>query len=296
MSKKPQSKTTFNTNFSSSISLGKAVPKKEVNKTFVISILKDCHKYTGDTFWKRKLNEASLGIFPKFFSYKDGSLIYTIGKTKADTQYKELSQDPKISCEIFISFLKDKGKILSPSDTQNLVQIEEIPEESKPRIWAIYKKKDKEHMIDLYIEQMKKSLSLSDIESNELYRRILEGLNAGVFKGKSIKESKNMKSKTLKEIQDDEHIIVDSDNRILLIKGINFSSKSRKFTFDEKLEKQIRPKRSHKENVPINYKRSNNIISSRWKKYLEILDKNQKKQEPIIVNIEEDEVSDVDLF
>lgn len=286
MSKNIRSKTTFNSNFSS---IKGKVPSKSKETSFSIFILKECSKHTSDPFWKKKLNEASIGIFPKFFSYKNGSLIFSNGKDNVETV--ELSNDPIESCKIFINFLKKCGKMFSPTEINNLVEIE-IPEEPQIKLWSTYKKKDKEHMIDMYVEQVKLSLSLSDSEENELFRKILEGLNAGAFKGKTLKD---IAGKNIKDIQNEESIIIDSDNRIVNIKGINFSSKTRKFTFDEKIEKQIVSKFSHKENVPINYKKTTNLISSRWKKYLEILDKNKKRQETIIVNIEEETSDNSDI-
>lgn len=243
--------------------ISKTTVKKEPEKIH-FDIFKKFSEETDNTFWKELFDNASKGKFPKFFFYKDGCLTY------ANNQKKQLDVFCLTKCDDIelndiIEFMVKNG-ILPPED--EIDKIEEIVTncsfETKIRNWGDYKKKDKDHMIEFYIEEMSKSMRLTYVQRNSLNSKILEGIQLGIF-------NKN-------------NIFVDKDNRISKIDGLFFSKKVNEFVIDPNLKKNVQKKKKD-----INSIRSddssystNNTLFTKWKKLLENYEKSYKKLTPLL--------------
>lgn len=249
------SKNTFSTNFRMSKTVARpTVVKKEENKDSLIPIFKEAIKSCEDPFWRNKLMDASRGIFPKFFSYKDGELIY--GKNKTEMQIKRISNNPVEAANNFIQFMKETEKIFSPADIQNMSISEKFDEPLKLKTWADYKKKDREHMIDFYIESMEKLMKLNQDELEDLKRKILEGIELKIF--------------------DKTNIIIDKDNRIVKIEGLGMT-KDRSFIISKSLMDKSIIKKPKENSNSSRYVRDKTQFYQKWKKYIETLDKSYRK-------------------
>ena len=263
------SKNTFSSNFRiSKTTLRTNVSNIQEKQNSFLSIFKESIRYTDDIFWKNKLMDASRGVFPKFFSYKDGELIY--GKNKLELDIKHISNDPKIAVNDFISFLKEKEKIYSSSDIQNMNIEDKFNEPLKIKTWADYKKKDREHMIDFYIEKMERLMKLNDKEIDELKRKILEGIDMKIF--------------------DKNNILVDKDNCITKIEGLCMT-KDRSFIISKSLIDKCQIKKPKESSNNSKYIKDKTQFLQKWKKYIETLDKSYKKSD-ICNNILEDPSED----
>ena len=250
--------TTRNT-FASSCRMSKTSirPSEKKNQTEeerVILIFKDAIKYTEDTFWKNKLMDASKGIFPKFFSFRNNELIHE--KTK---NVVLIENDGSSAANAFIEFLKEKEKIFSPADIQNMNLNDKFIEPPKQKNWSNYMKKDREHMVDYFIESIQECMKLNYNEVENLKRTILEGIDLKVF--------------------DKNNIFINKDNRIEKIDGLNMT-KDRTFVINKSLMDKCVVKKAKEPNSK--YISDQTRFLPKWMKYIENLDKSYKKSNCII--------------
>lgn len=122
-----------------------------------------------DPFWIKILNDASEGIFPKIYRYKDGMLTY---KQKTKPFSKEICQDDPVLCLQNIQDSMRSSGFYSSKD--NDIKVEEInhlrDEESKVVLeWGkIRSKKFRRILISKYVSQLGEKYKLTDLELSKL--------------------------------------------------------------------------------------------------------------------------------
>lgn len=243
------------------INLVKTTSKSLVkDKQINIPIFIKAASKTDDPFWKTKLLEAYKGIFPRFFSYKNQYLIYQEVDTK-NTITMFVPNDPEGAKDTLISFFQDYGKIYPPS-YENYQPISN-QEQKKTLTWSDYKKKDKEHMIFFYIDNLKNKMKLDNNQYDDLYNLIIQGI-----------ETKKVLNKT--------NIIVDNYNRITEIKGLLYDPVNKIFYLDSKLVPKITKKKKSVNKIHDSteldfHKNEKPFLMQKWKKYLEVIEKEHKK-------------------
>lgn len=158
------------------------------NGAVIYPIFKQAIKYAEeDSFWIKILEDASEGIFPKMYRYKDGILSC---KKKNKFFSKEINQEDPIECLRNIQdFMKDNGFY---SDRDNALKLEKInnlrEEESKKDLqWnKIRSKKIKKVLISNYIFHLQNRYSLNNIEQSDLINKIRLATSSGIINNNTV--------------------------------------------------------------------------------------------------------------
>jgi hypothetical protein len=133
-------------------------------------IFKEAASYVeADPFWIKILENASRGIFPKMFRYKDGILSF---KQRTKLFSKEICQDdPELCAKNVQDFMRSNGFY---SDRDNAVRMEEMnamrEEEFQTELeWKnIRSKKTKRLLISAYVSYLGKRYQLTRLELSNL--------------------------------------------------------------------------------------------------------------------------------
>jgi hypothetical protein len=140
-------------------------------------IFLQCKMLTSIDMWKQIFNDASVGIFPKHFSYDDFILTYKFG-SKIDQ--KKLSQNPSECCYEFTDFLKSWG-IVSEEERDQQRKTDAI--NTKPLeklVWGkIRVRSVRGELVSRYVKFRSVYWGLSDDESKRFRYAISNGFILG---------------------------------------------------------------------------------------------------------------------
>ena len=144
-------------------------------------VLDQASMYSGDPYWKSKLEDAARGKLPKGFSIRNGSLIF---RKKDSTKSKVIPVNPENAASMFIVFLKEHGNMLSDKDANysamNATANMEI-NQAQEITWVSIPILTKEMMIDSYVAKCGEYWDLTKEQTGNLRRTILTGLTLGLF-------------------------------------------------------------------------------------------------------------------
>jgi hypothetical protein len=159
----------------------------------IYPIFKEAIAYTeGDPFWIKILNDASEGIFPKIYRYKDGTLSF---KQKTKLFSKEICQYDPVLCLQNIQDSMRSGGFYSSRD--NEIKVEEInflrDEESKVVLeWSkIRSKKFRKILISKYVSKLGEKYKLTDIELSKLINLTRIANSVGMVNKSTVDMSNN---------------------------------------------------------------------------------------------------------
>lgn len=231
--------------------------KTRAVKEIVNKIFSDCALVTNDPFWKDKFTTAAIGKLPRGFSFHDGFLFHKKG---AKTQQIEVSNNPYEAAPACAEFFRIHGGIFSPSDEQISLELQYARSQAvltqEKLTWANSNKKIQEALISHYVETMKKTMQLNNLEMEQLRQTIKLGI-ANKFFGK-------------------DNIDVQG-NRIFLINGLLWNNDKRIFYIDPSLKPALtRNYTRNKDGPPPLDPSQKDMIPQfgvKWQKYIEIIEK-----------------------
>lgn len=142
----------------------------KANNKVIHSIFEDAASYIEeDPFWHKILTDASKGIFPRMYRYKDGILSF---RYKAKVTSKEICQDNAIICLKNIQdFMRGNGLYSARDHAQRMEEINNLMnEEANVEVeWkGIRSKKKKILYISEYITNLSYRYKLSKLELSAL--------------------------------------------------------------------------------------------------------------------------------
>lgn len=129
--------------------------KQDINPIF-----QEYSEYTEDLYWKDIFRDAAKGTFPNKFSYNNGNLVFTRGNKTNVHEIDPASFEAAYAC---IEFFQQYGNLYSPIDIA-----ERDAPVSEEFIWENLSKKTQEMLIDDHIDDLGKSLTLSESERIDL--------------------------------------------------------------------------------------------------------------------------------
>ncbi len=150
--------------------------KKELKHHIFLELQAVC----SDKFWKVKLEEASRDIFPKWFSYAQGELIY-----RKNSKVKSVRIDAtnlEESCYAFISFLQEYARLFSENDKKTSAFQDHVQTQRSSievLTWEKCSSKMKPCLISEYIKLKTEELGLSKSEVQNLQSVIAIGQALG---------------------------------------------------------------------------------------------------------------------
>jgi hypothetical protein len=237
------------------------------NKTLINPIFASCAEISTDPFWTSLFNSAAYGKFSRGFMYKDGILTYKRGNK---FHQLEVPESPRKAYHLCVNFFSKVAGIMSQTDQEKARR--ELEEQSRdvPSLysctWADVKKKKKikDMLIFMYIEELVKRYQLDEKQRLQLRSMINFGFNFGYFGNSNV---------------------VFENGRIEEIKGLQFNEETRLFFIDSScVPKPSKPskKSTKNEDVSTSFSLEDNEISpqtnfmAQWKKYLDALEKKMK--------------------
>ena len=158
-------------------------PKKETRKTrrrkkkILHPIFAQCAKISADPFWQDKFDKASYGKLPRGFTMNKNYLIYKRG-IKNDSAV--VPETPHEAYSVCVYFFQSTAKIYSDQDNDRLKEEErltQLREQLKERTWAKTLKRQKEVLVELYVQELKEHYTLS-IEAT---KKLEDIINIGIL-------------------------------------------------------------------------------------------------------------------
>lgn len=169
---------------------------RKISKTsgkVIYPIFKEAIPFAGnDPFWVKILNDASEGIFPRIYRYKDGTLTY---KQKTKLFSKEICQDDPVLCLQNVQDSMRSSGFYSSKD--NDIKVEETnqlrDEESKVILeWGkIRSKKFRRILISKYVSQLGEKYKLNDLELSKLINLTRIANSVGMINKSTVDMSNN---------------------------------------------------------------------------------------------------------
>lgn len=152
---------------------------------------------TKDPYWSEQMRKASLGRFPRYFSFSDRTMIYKKG-TKYST--KEISANPYEAACAYITFVRYHGSIFSETDNRNSTEerakVSLLLNTEGNMSWEKIKKKARQCMLFEYISKLKTEMVLTDSEFSQLKQTIF----LGIITKKFGKDNINIEEKAITRI------------------------------------------------------------------------------------------------
>ena len=138
---------------------------------------------TNDTFWLKKLYDASYGKFPRQVTYQDGILRFR-PKGKPPIS-KTLSSDPGKCCREFISFLRSEANIISDNDNECSRQISllssQLNQNRTEITWSKMRDKTRQNLIERFVNEQTKRKELTYDEKELLFKTIKNGITLEIL-------------------------------------------------------------------------------------------------------------------
>jgi hypothetical protein len=245
--------------------------KNTKTKPIIHPLFISCIEFIKDPFWEEKFTAAAYNKFPKGFTYYNGILSYQKGQKVSSLN---LPKNPIETAYAFKDFLNSKAGIISEIDQineTNLLHNQIVPR--NPVDWKSAKSVFRECMIYDYVSTMRKMMTLSKAESDNLLYIIKKGINGKYF------------------TKDNIFVI---NNRIYNIDGLLWNETLREFYINPLLKPIITNKSKSKkldDNEKASSKENKDTIpeySTLWIKYLKNLEssvvKYESTQDSIIIN------------
>jgi len=152
--------------------------KKTIN--IINPIFVKCSELIRDDFWKKIFQKASLGKFPRNFSYKNNKLSY---KYRNKVFTREISDDPYDALSTITTFMRQTGKILSDEDKKISLEIAEANTVSVTTIfnkkWTDLGNKLKKILIYDFVDKLSKEYGSTHENTVQLSRVINCGIELG---------------------------------------------------------------------------------------------------------------------
>lgn len=246
--------------------------KKRAQKPVIHQIFASCVEVTDDPFWQEKFRNASIGSFPRGFSYNDGVLTYRKG---AKVQSIEVSGNPYESSRACAEFFRSKGAIFSPIDQRNSSTLQYHRSQDllsqKQLEWSDMNKKMQECLLSNYVLEMKEQMGLTDGEKEQLRQTVRLGIDNKVL----------VKTR-----------IIVHENNIQRIDGLLWNPQVREFYIDPEIKPQnTRSSSRSNGGIPSIDPRLKDTIpkfTAQWEKYVAHLntkqDRETRRRQRIVIN------------
>lgn len=233
--------------------------KSKTRVQVINNVFQECAAMISDPFWSSIFQQASIGKFPRKFSYRDRLLIYKRG---SKVQTMEVPHTPEEAITACIEFFKKYGGIFSETDqeiarTEHSLRMEH--EETKVSLtWSSATKNVQKILVDSFVDSLRKTCSLNKEEEINLRNRINVGIILGYF--------------------NKDNIVVEN-NDIVEIKGLLFDDVNRIFDIDPRIVPRISKSTKKKEinpsPEPRDYSRPKQGMTPmiKWMKMIDEIDK-----------------------
>lgn len=190
--------------------------KNKIVKEIIHKIFEECAIVVNDSFWAEKFNAASIGKFPRGFSYHDNVLTFKKG---ARTFTLDISNNPIEAAYAAMEFFRVNAGIFSPMDEQNSLELQHMRSQTalnqQDLTWGDVNKKMQECLLSNFVVEMQGVMSLTIAEKENLREVIKLGIGDKYF-GK--------------------HNITVTGGRIQSIAGLLWDNNTRKFYIDPELK------------------------------------------------------------
>jgi hypothetical protein len=208
-------------------------PGNTRKKRVVYPIFQECAALTNDPFWKKKFEQAGFGKFPRGFSYHEGLLMYKRGIKNEATKIPLSS--PMEAYSVCIYFFRNAANIYSDQDKILLKEEEEktkLQQQLKEKTWSNVSKKQKEVLIDLYVQELTERYHLTVLSSKKLQDLIYLGLFFKVL---------------------DKNVIHLEEGTIAHIDDLEYDFKTGEFVLHQDLKSKISKSSSKARKIPISF-------------------------------------------
>jgi hypothetical protein len=221
--------------------------------TIIHPIFKECAALTEDPMWQSVFNQASIGKFPKGFTFKDGRLA-SKGKSKIRTI--TIGDDPLEVLYLCIEFFKLTAGLTSERDQARNKKEYDTAYSKDPDTFVSSlrtRKGYREECIRNYLEDL---ANRHNLDQGSFYH-LISLVEIGFF---------------LNKLDYKKDLILDDDKMIVTaINGLTFDNDEKRFYIADDHPLKLAP-RTIKKKVT-----REGIIDQRWRKFLEDLDKKKKK-------------------
>jgi hypothetical protein len=233
--------------------------KVKVAKQILHPIFATCANVTTDPFWAERFTAASVGTFPKGFSFNDDVLLYRKG---ARSHTLEVSKNGHEAAPACMEFFRAYGGIFSPLDQANSIELQFAQAQAAANqdelTWATANKKVQECMINNYLSTMMQVMSLTVKETGQLRQTVKLGISHKYF-GK-------------------DNIVV-AQNRIQSVQGLLWNPTLREFYINPELKPNMTRSYARKKDGPAavegTQKDTVPQFTIKWDKYLKNLEKKE---------------------
>jgi len=236
--------------------IGRKTTTRKRKKKILYPIFAECSKIATDPFWKDKFEKASYGKFPRGFSYNKDYLIYKRG-TKNDSVV--VPGSPHEAYSVCVFFFQDTANIYSDQDRRRIEEEEyqsQMLEQLKEKTWAKTLKRQKEVLVEIYVQELREKYQLSITAT----QRLEDLINVGILFNHFNKDN-----------------IILEDGMIAEIKGLSYDPKNKSFKTTETLKpktskssskaKKLEPS-PFPRHIPFN-KECNVVFIDEWSKFLD---------------------------
>jgi len=219
--------------------------------TLVNPIFKECASLTTDSLWHHVFNQASIGKFPKGFTYKDSKLT---SRSKSKIKTIEISDDPYETFALCIEFFKLAGGLISETDQQrSKLEYDNIKVKEEDFVSILkHRKNQRDEYIKLFIDE--------EIKKNNLPSEEFINLNCLVEIGFFLNRF------------DFKDLIIDENKKCITgVNGLIYNENEKKYSISKDNTIKLTPR-------PLKRKtEKEGIIDLKWRKFLDDLDKKKKK-------------------
>jgi len=164
------------------------IRKSKNTNTVIFPIFLECAQLTTDPFWISFFTSASYGKFPRGFLYKDGYITYKKGNKM---QQLEIPSSPIEALPVCMTFFSSMAGIMSQMDQVKARQDYDNTSMEFPSLhnctWMdIKKKKIKEMLINIYVDDLVQQYHLNDDQKNKVKSLINVGFILEYFSPQNI--------------------------------------------------------------------------------------------------------------
>lgn len=178
-------------------------------------IFEECANIATDLFWRDKFEKASFGKLPRGFTVNKDSLIYKRG---IKNDWVVIPSTPHEAYSVCVFFFQSSAKIYSDLDRKRIDEEEklmQLQEQLKERTWAKTLKRQKEVLVELYIQELREQYQLSV----DATKRLEDLITIGILYNHFNKDN-----------------IILEEGMIANIEGLVFDPSSKQFTTEEPLK------------------------------------------------------------
>lgn len=241
--------------------------KKKPGKQVIYPIFEECSKLTRDNYWISIFQTCARGKFPRGFQYKNGLLIHRRGNK---TNRILIPDVPVEAMSISIAFFKEQAGIMSNIDRKRLEeeQKERILQDitTKELTWKDIKgERIKEILIDLYVSELSKKHNYTKDQKDEFLTTVKKGFMLKCFATKHI---------TMK------------NGKISNIEGLIYNQEENSYYIDPRLVSNKKRRKVIGLGLDEDETKYKNTPILLWEKYLDTLEKKQRKNKKIFRIIE----------